>query len=269
MFSLIDYDFDEHPIFETMLLIFQEIRPEMLSGTVEKQLAKMVKEARSVISGDLCQDQQLEQLITLFYKTWGFGGANGVYRFTDTLWLDKVLQSRQGAPVSLGIIFLHIAHQLELPLVPVVFPTQLILRAEWLDNELWLINPLNGETLSEHQLNMWLKGHLGSTVALDQDDLNEAENVAVIRKFLSVMKGALMQEQQLELALKTCEVMLAMMPGDPYEIRDRGLIYAQLECHSAAVNDLSYFIEQCPEDPVVEMLKMQIDSFGQERVVLH
>lgn len=84
-----------------------------------------------------------------------------MYRLSDAIWLDKVLEARQGTPVSLGTIFLHIANALDLPLLPVIFPTQLILRADWLDEELWLINPLNGETLSEHQLEVWIKGNPG------------------------------------------------------------------------------------------------------------
>lgn len=75
----------------------------------------------------------------------GFGGASGVYRLSDTLWLDKVLRTRKGTAVSLGIIFLHIAGKLNLPLLPVIFPTQLILRAEWVDQNLWLINPLTAK----------------------------------------------------------------------------------------------------------------------------
>lgn len=36
--------------------------------------------------------------------------------------------------------------------MPVIFPTQLILSADWLDDKMWPINLLNGETLKEHQL---------------------------------------------------------------------------------------------------------------------
>ena len=45
-------------------------------------------------------------------------------------------------------------------LLPVIFPTQLILRIECPDGEIWLINPFNGESLSEHMLDVWLKGNI-------------------------------------------------------------------------------------------------------------
>ncbi|ELP06422.1 hypothetical protein SEEE5621_04579, partial [Salmonella enterica subsp. enterica serovar Enteritidis str. 6.0562-1] len=61
--------------------------------------------------------------------------------------------------------------------------------------------------------------------------------------------SSLMEERQMELALRVSEALLQFNPEDPYEIRDRGLIYAQLECEHVALTDLSYFVEQCPEDP--------------------
>ncbi len=77
-----------------------------------------------------------------------------------------VLKNRQGSAVSLGAVLLWVANRLDLPLLPVIFPTQLILRIECPDGEIWLINPFNGESLSEHMLDV-VKGKyqpVGGTV---------------------------------------------------------------------------------------------------------
>lgn len=269
MNSIADFEYDRFPLSEGVILITQTIRRDFASGPVRQALQELVDQARKSIDSALEQDQQLEQLVALFFGPWGFGGANGVYRLSDTLWLDKVLATRQGTPVSLGIVFLHVAQALEIPLYPVIFPTQLIMRADWLDGDMWLINPLNGETLSEHVLDVWLKGNLGQMMVLDERDCEESDNVTVVRKLLSTLKAALMEEKQMELALRTSEALLAFDPLDPYEIRDRGLIYAHLECNHVALSDLNYFVEHCPEDPVSEVIKVQINSIEQKHVVLH
>jgi len=169
----------------------------------------------------------------------------------------------------LGTIFLHIAHQLHLPLMPVIFPTQLILRAYWLDDEMWLFNLLNGDTLNEHQLEVWITGSLGLYAELEENDLDESNNVMVMRKMLDALKTAPMEEKQIEMALSASETTLCFGPDDPYEIRDRGLIYAQLECNYIAISDLNYFVEQCPEDPVSEVIKLHIHTIERKRVTLH
>lgn len=91
----------------------------------------------------------------------------------------------------------------------------------------------------------------------------------MVRKYLDSIKVALMEEKKMEQALKVSETILLFDPDDPYEIRDRGLIYAQLDCSHIAVSDLNYFIEQCPQDPVSEMIKMQIHTYEQQHIVLH
>jgi len=269
MTSVANIDFSEAPLCEVVIATSRAIRNDFPADAVNAQLQALVEEARDYVSSVDGPDLRLEKLLELFYKKWKFGGASGVYKLSDVLWLDNVLNTRQGTAVSLGVVLLHIAHQLDLPLMPVIFPTQLILRADWMDGEMWLINPFNGETLSEHTLEVWLKGNISPTAELYEEDLDEAEPSTVIRKMLDTLKTALMEEKHMELALNVCNLLLEIDPDDPYEIRDRGLIYAQLDCEHVALTDMIYFVEQCPEDPVSEMIKVQIHSIEQKQVTLH
>lgn len=83
---------------------------------------------------------------------------------SNALWLYTVLDCRQGLPASLEIILLHIAQALGIPLIPVIFPTQMILRADWPDGDMWLMNPINGDPLDAYTLDIWLRGNLGEEV---------------------------------------------------------------------------------------------------------
>ena len=262
-------DYSETPLSEAVIGATCAIRNDFSAPSVQQQLAALVEEAREYVSSEQNADLQLGKLLDLFYREWGFGGASGVYNLSDALWIDKVLKSRQGTAVSLGVILLHIAEELELPLMPVIFPTQLILRADWLDGEMWLINPFNGDTLDEHTLEVWLKGNISPVAELFNEDLDEADNAEVVRKLLDTLKSSLMEERQMELALRASEALLQFNPEDPYEIRDRGLIYAQLECDHVALTDLSYFVEQCPEDPFSGMIRAQINSISHKHTTLH
>ncbi|PHM73458.1 invasion regulator SirB1 [Xenorhabdus kozodoii] len=269
MKTIVNYEFNNASLIDGIILITRVIRPDFPQATVTEQLTALVEEARQKLSPIMGTKEKLQALLTLFYREWKFGGANGVYCLSDTLWLDSVLCSRQGAPVTLGTVFSHIAQALALPVQPVIFPTQLILRVDLADELAWFINPMNGDTLNEHILDVWLKGNIGPTVCLENKDLQEADNISLVRKVTDVIKVSLMEEKKMELALKASEVVLMFDPEDPYEIRDRGLIYAQLDCNHIAVSDLSYFVEHCPEDPISEMIKMQINTIGQGAIILH
>lgn len=252
-----------------MILISELIRDDFPAQDVTDELEQLVRQAQEEISPAWTDSRQVERLLELFYNEWGFSASRGVYRLSDALWLDKVLKNREGSAVSLGAIMLWVAQRLSLPMMPVIFPTQLLLRADVETGEMWLINPFNGDTLDEHTLEVWLKGNISPVAELFNEDLDEADNAEVIRKLLDTLKPALMEEHQMELALRVSEALLQFNPEDPYEIRDRGLIYAQLDCDHVALNDLSYFVEQCPEDPISEIIRAQISTISHKHITLH
>jgi len=254
---------------EAMIALTAQIRDDFPEQWVREQLAALLAEAKAYLASEPNADLKLERLLELFYQQWGFASTSGVYRLSEALWLDNVLQHRRGSAVSLGAVLLYLSEQLELPLFPVIFPTQLILRADWVDGEMWLINPFNGDTLDEHTLDVWVKGTIGPTSGIDDVDLEPATSDEVIRKLLETLKVSLMEENQMELALQVSKLLVALDPDDPYEIRDRGLIYAQLECEHIALTDLAYFVEHCPEDPVSEMIKVQMHTIEYKSVTLH
>ena len=254
---------------EAMIALTAQVRDDFPETWVREQLESLLCEAKDYLAVEPNPDLKLDRLLDLFFKQWGFASISGVYRLSEALWLDNVLKCRKGSAVSLGAILLYLSEQLEIPLFPVIFPTQLILRADWVDGEMWLINPFNGDTLDEHTLDVWVKGTIGPTSGIDDIDLEPATSEEVIRKLLETLKVSLMEENQMELALQISKVLVALDPDDPYEIRDRGLIYAQLECEHIALTDLAYFVEQCPEDPVSEMIKVQMHTIEYKSVTLH
>jgi len=262
-------NFSKLSLLDSTVAISQVIRDDFPTTFVVSDLHNKVKEAKSYISSELQPNLKLKKLLKLFYENWNFGAASGIYKLSDVLWIDNVLKTRKGTAVSLGILFLYIAQELKLPLNPVIFPTQLILRADWINNKKWLINPFNGEILDQHTLEVWLKGNISPTAELYENDLYKAESITVIRKMLDTLKSALMEEKKMELALNVSNLLLQINPNDPYEIRDRGLIYANLECNHVALTDLIYFVENCPEDPISEIIKVQIHAIEQKKIILH
>ncbi len=102
-----------------------------------------------------------------------------------------------------------------------------------------------------------VKGKYQPVGELFYEDLDEKPTSRYWKLLDKTPKASLMEENQMELALRTSEALLQFNPGDPDEIRDRGLIYAQLDCEHVALNDLSYFVEQCPEDPIRKMIRAQ------------
>ncbi len=156
MRSLADFEFNKAPLCEGMIPACEAIRRDFPSQDVYDELERLVSLAKEEISQLLPLEEQLEKLIALFYGEWGLK-PHAAFIVFRCIMAGPVLKNRQGSAVSLGAVLLWVANRLDLPLLPVIFPTQLILRIECPDGEIWLINPFNGESLSEHMLDVWLK----------------------------------------------------------------------------------------------------------------
>lgn len=251
------------------LMLDEQLTAPQIYGKV----ASLTKKARYAVNGE-SDLERIEQLLHFFYQEQGFFCDYRHYFHSKNLILSHVLTHKSGMPVSLGALLLQLASGLGLPLYPVNFPSQLLLRAEiTLENgrrENRFINLWNGEYLSFEDMEKLLEGEMGVGAAIERDFIKVAEQEELLERLETVLKMSLTREGKFEDILRVIEYRLTEQPDDPYEIRDRGMVLASMECFQAAIDDLNYFIDQCPDDPTAVMLKMEMPNLekqGKENVV--
>lgn len=250
-------------LYREMIRISLLLDENLTAPKIYGKMTVLSKKARYAVNGgsDL---ERIEQLLHFFYQEQGFYCHHAEYFYSQNLMLNQVLKTKRGMPVSLGAILLHLASLLDLPLYPVNFPTQLLLRAEiTLENgrkESRFIDLWSGEYLSFEQLEKLLEGEMGASTSVKREFIKIADPDELLDRLETVLKMALTREGKFEETLRLIEHRLTEQPDDPYEIRDRGMILASMECYQAAIEDLNYFIDQCPDDPSALMLKMEIPT---------
>ncbi|PMG03533.1 hypothetical protein BCV02_08145 [Vibrio breoganii] len=260
---------DDLELVEGAMRLCSQVDPSINATWVELQLEKMLDEAEQVLSRETNEKARFDALIRMFYQEWGFQGDYENYFSSENAFVEKVLQRKKGIPVSLGSLLLYLGRKLGFPIEGVSFPTQFLLVVKWPDMKPDYVNPFNGEYVAKHTLQSWLKGAEGNAAMLKPEHLSIADTSTIIGRWLGVLKGALMREERYTQALACSNLALSLVPEDPYEIRDRGFIYQQLNCFQVARKDYEFFIEKCPHDPAADMLKLQLKSINDEPVVLH
>lgn len=235
---------------------------------IRGQIGHLVRAARKAIPDEMDAKAKIHLLLQLFYGEWGFHCDAQSYFLSSNLYLNDVLDRRRGMPVSLGAILLYIADRLNLPLYPVDFPTQLVLRAD-VDGEVAFINPWDGQYIPRALLNKWYEGAMGFGVELTPTDLAVAEVGDLLGRFRQLAKNALIREERNDEALRYISHLMHYNPDDPYEVRDRGLVLAQMGCYHVATEDFEYFIDQCPQDPTAALLKTQLEELKQDSYPIH
>lgn len=237
-------------------------------GRIRALMGGLVRKARKVIPQENETKLKIHQLLQLVYGDWGFSCDPDSYFQSANLYINQVLESRQGMPLSLGAIVLYLADSLKLPLYPVNFPTQLILRAE-VDEQIAFIDPWDGKYITRQKLQQLYEGVFGFGTKLSLEELAVADVTELLSRFNQLAKYTLIREGLNDAALKYIQTLVRRDPQDPYEIRDRGLVLAQMGCYHAAIEDLQYFIEQRPDDPSVFLLMAQLSEFKQDLHSIH
>ncbi|MGL4827551.1 MAG: SirB1 family protein [Vibrionaceae bacterium] len=269
MIAFTDRELDEISLLEGALALNTAIKPNTPTDAIRAQLELMASEAELRLAGVTDVEQRLQGLLQLFYKEWGFKGDFDEYFDSQNTFVEDVITRRKGIPVSLGALLLFFAQRLLLPVKAVGFPTQLILRIDWPHRRREYLDPFNGEIVSTHVLHGWLIGREGSLAQLLPEHTRQTDNATLIRRWLTVMKSAFLREENYLLALRCSAMALSFDPNDPHEIRDRGYIFQQLNCGWVAADDYQYFIDQCPDDPAVDLLKAQVQVLGDAVPVFH
>ncbi|CED70835.1 SirB1 family protein [Aliivibrio wodanis] len=270
MLQLHDDNLDELSLVEGALALNLAINADTDERWVKSKLEQLCLDAEQILVYEATDEKRLERLIQLFYVEWGFHGDTQTYFHSDNAFINNVLINKKGIPVTLGAIFLYLCHHIGLPVSAINFPTQLVLKIEWPNQEPQYFNPFDGQYLSQHLMTAWLIGYGGPLATLKPHHVEGVDNATLVGRLLAVIKAACIRERKFSLALTCSDLALNIMPDDPFEIRDRGLIYQQLHCHDAAKNDLEYFIEQCPDDPSVRLMKEQVQLLLQQHpTVLH
>ena len=260
-------DFEQLELAMLALMVAEDVQDEPVLLPGLHALAELRLQVSQWVTAEE-EAERIEQLRSAFFGELGFHGDSDHFFQPENCLLDQVLAKRSGIPVSLGIVLIHLARSLAIPVAGICFPGQFMIRLGT-GKQARILDPFSGDYLSRAQLELRLRGSLGDLARLEDKHLQAADQREIIERLLNVSKGSQVQAGELLLALRCSELLLCLNPDDPYEVRDRGLLYEQLECEPWAAEDLSFFIEQCPSDPVVGLLKEQLARLDDRAPTLH
>lgn len=209
-----------------------------------------------------------QQLLSALYGPLGVAGDWERFFSTDNCLMDRVLSRRRGIPVTLGILLLHLCERFGIKAEGIGFPGHFLVRV-WFEGEGVVIDPFTGRQLSRREMEQLLRGARGNLARIKPNHLKAAENLDILTRLLNVTKASFIHHKQFSQALACSQLLLKLKPDCPFERRDRGFLFEQLDCDQFAADDFEFFIEHCPEDPVADVLKAQIVALDLGPKTLH
>ena len=243
---------DEHlPLTEATVAVAQHAYPDLDVQGVLDQIDQWGNKLKQRITPDTPPIQRLQLLKHFFYNELGFGPNPNDFYAPENSYLHQIIENRRGIPISLAILMMELGQQIGLNIRGVSFPNHFMMRISLQQGEI-IMDPLNGESLSKNQLQEMLdpyldaKGYRGELSLPLNIFLRASSSREILSRFMRNLKMIYSEDERWERLLGIQERLVILLPDSTEEIRDRGLIFAQLEYVRPAIADLHRYLSEMP-----------------------
>ena len=243
---------DEHfPLTEATAAVAQHAYPDLDVQGVLDQIDQWGNKLKLRITPDTPPIQRLQLLKHFFYNELGFGPNPNDFYAPENSYLHQIIENRRGIPISLAILMMELGQQIGLNIRGVSFPNHFMMRISLQQGEI-IMDPLNGDSLSKNQLQEMLdpyldaKGYRGELSLPLNIFLRASSSREILSRFMRNLKMIYSEDERWERLLGIQERLVILLPDSAEEVRDRGLIFAQLEYVRPAIADLHRYLSEMP-----------------------
>ena len=243
---------DEHfPLTEATVAVAQHAYPDLDVQGVLDQIDQWGNKLKQRITPDTPPIQRLQLLKHFFYNELGFGPNPNDFYAPENSYLHQIIENRRGIPISLAILMMELGQQIGLNIRGVSFPNHFMMRISLQQGEI-IMDPLNGDSLSKNQLQEMLdpyldaKGYRGDLSLPLNIFLRASSSREILSRFMRNLKMIYSEDERWERLLGIQERLVILLPDSTEEVRDRGLIFAQLEYVRPAIADLHRYLSEMP-----------------------
>ncbi|MGI9302017.1 MAG: SirB1 family protein, partial [Gammaproteobacteria bacterium] len=188
----------------------------------------------------------LQHLNRFLFEELGFAGDMDNYYHLRNSLINEVIDRRKGIPITLSMLYMELGQCLGLRLSGVSFPGHFLVKLPYKGGEV-VLDPFNrGVSLSEDDLHARLREQFDTEVSDFGPLLSAASKKDILYRLLNNLKAIYTKQEAFEKNLAVMNKILIVNPELGDEYRDRGLLLHKLECHNAALNDLSHYLNVRP-----------------------
>ena len=235
------------PVADAALHLAAARLPGLNLGPYERHLARLTAEVADYAGpGTPSLAGQYDALIQVIDRRYGYGGNESVFEDLDAANLARVIDTRRGLPVALGIVYMEVCNRLGWSLVGLDFPGRFLVRLEDAGGRMILDLFEGGRELMPPDLRGMLKTMAGADAELHPRYLSEMTARQVVLRLEDNIRVRQMQRGELADAADTIALMLLVAPDTGHLWREAGIVNARLDRVARAVEALEEYLKRAP-----------------------
>jgi regulator of sirC expression with transglutaminase-like and TPR domain len=247
--ELIDQPEEQIDLAEAALLIAKNANHDLDVGRYMARIDQLADALSARLSKSSTDTERILALNRFLFEEQGFGPNVEDYYDLRNSFLNDVLERRTGIPITLSIVYMEVGRRIGLQIHGVSFPGHFLVKCKLNEGTVILDPYRRGISLSLQDLQVRLREARGGEVsrAIIASMLVSANKKEILARMLRNLKAIYLEKGDLHRALSLMEWIIALSPADASQVRDRGLLYLQLECFRAALEDLQRYLTLAPD----------------------
>jgi regulator of sirC expression with transglutaminase-like and TPR domain len=256
--SLVQSD-AEFPLLEAAISLAQDEYPSLDVQMVLSEVDQLFSRIKRRLPVDAAPMHKLRTLNQFFFRELNFGGNLNDYYDPDNSYVNEVLRSRRGIPISLAVLWIGLG----LAARGVGFPGHFMVKVNLPKGQV-VIDPFNGQSLSREELSERLEPYRRRSGLVDEFEapmglyLQVSPPRDIIARMLRNLKEIHQSQEDWARLIAVQNRLVVLLPQAWPEVRDRGLAHAALGHSALALADLETYLSHAEEG-------LDMDAIG-ERV---
>lgn len=220
----------------------------------------------SRIPDDATVSERIAALNEYLFHELGFAPNTEDYYDPRNSFLHDVLERRVGIPITLSVVYMEVGRRIGLPLQGVSFPGHFLVKCPLGEGMVVLDPYAGGLSLGLADLQRRLRKAQGGEVsrAIVSGLLVAAGKKDILLRMLRNLKSIYLQAGSYDKALAILDAIVATAPGQAAEWRDRGMVYQQLECFRAALEDFEHYAGMAPDAADIAGIRQRIAGLREQ-----
>jgi regulator of sirC expression with transglutaminase-like and TPR domain len=272
--SLVQSD-AQFPLLEAAISLAQDEYPDLDVQQILSDVDQLQARLKRRLPADASALQKLRLLSQFFFRDLGFGGNVNNYYDPDNSYLNVVLKTRRGIPISLAVLWLELANGLGLNALGVAFPGHFMVKVNLPKGQV-VIDPFTGQSLSREELSERLepfrqRNGLDMTNLADNNHdtpigfyLQSASPRDIISRMLRNLKEIHKTQEDWPRMVAVADRLIVLHPDAWSEYRDRGLAWAVQGQAERAVPDLEKYLAHASDAADLDVVAQRVALLRQQ-----
>ena len=198
------------------------------------------------------------------FRYHGFRGDTDDYYNPKNNFLNAVLDKKSGIPITLSIIYAEVAKHIGLDIHLTGFPSQVVVK----NGEEMVLDPFHeGRLLDIDDLREILYQNYGEEVEFLPEFLNDITTEQILIRMTRNLKNSYVQSYAYDMAMRCINMVLALVPDSPEEVRDKGILSERLLNYNDSLELLNKYLEINPNaedvDFVLDLIRSVREKLNQ------